>query len=180
MNSFMTTFANRNNIEPMFRFIRPMVILFCLLAAGAPIMKCWEQFACMNSVIDFASSLCLFGIVFIITSVSLFTFFGLIISLSGLFAFFALVILLLVLFVFFGLMILVRAVFASRLQAVTVGAVFMKLRQWKDFLAVRALFCLNGIRHFFFLNKKLCLEPSESYTLSCGSFYYNSICGEGK
>ena len=176
----MTTFANRNNIEPMLWLVRPMVILFCLFTTSTPVMTCREQFARFNGITNFGSGFYLFGIVFAITFVSLLTFFSLIILLSGLFAFFGLVILLLVFFVFFGLVILVRAIFASRLQAVMVGTVFMKLRQWKDLFAFRTSFGYNWFRHFFFLNKKLCLEPSGSNALPLGSFYYNSIYGEGK
>jgi len=179
--------TNRNNIELMFWFITKMVmILFCLFATSAPIMTCREQFACTNSAIDFASSFCLFGIVFAIMFVCLLAFFGLIMSFACLFAFVGLEVLLLVLFVFFGLGISLSAlfvffalfilpftVFAIRLQTITVGMVFMKLGQWKDFLARRTSFCFNGVSHSCFLSKRVWLEPIGSYILPCGSFYYN-------
>jgi hypothetical protein len=38
------------------------------------------------------------------------------------------------------------------------------------FLAVRALFCLNGLRHDRFSNKRLCLEPSLPFTRRMARF----------
>ena len=166
----MTLNANRNNIKPMFWFIRPMVVFFCLFATGTPIVTCRKQFAVSNSMIDFASGFYLFGIVFVITFVCLFvclfTFCSLGISLLGLFA-------------FFGLFILPFAVFAINLQTIMAGTVFIKLRQWKDSFAFRTSFGYNWFRHgSFSLSKRLCLEPPESYILSRGlSYYSNSFAG---
>ena len=160
MKIFMTLRTNRDNIKPMFRFIGPMVILFCLLAACTPIMMCGEQFSCTNSTTDFVSGLFLFGIVFIITFACLFAFVGLEISLFDL-------------FVFFGLAILPRAVFAIILQPVT--RAFRKLGQWKDSLAFRTSFCFNWFRHGLIPYIKSCLEPVSGYIPVSGLLYYSGM-----
>ena len=171
MNMFMTFTTDRNNIKPVdFVISKIMVIMLCLFIAIRTFVCCgFSQKACTNSIIDFVFGFYLFGIVFIITFMCLLAFCTLAVTFicldTYLFTFFALGILLLVTFM---------AVFASRLQAVTA---FRKLGQWKNSFAFITSFGYNWFRHGLIPYIKSCLEPPESYILSRGLSYYNTLGG---
>ena len=116
MNMHMALMANRNYIEPMFWFIRPMVILFCLFATGTPIVKCWKQFAVSNSMID--------------------SIFGLIVV---------------------------------KMKTIILFLIIP--------LVLFSMFCYNVFSHVRFLCKRIWSEPPESYILSRGLSYYNTLGG---
>ncbi len=65
------------------------------------------------------------------------------------------------------------------LQIIFRDTIFIKLRKWFNFLALRTLFCYGLLRHGFFLIKKLCLEPLQDQFL-CGSLYYTILNKGGK
>ena len=65
--------------------------------------------------------------------------------------------------------------FTRRAQRVRFVIILAKLRSRLNFLALRALFCYDLLRHGFSLIKKLCFEPSRNQ-LPCGfsSLYHKS------
>ena len=62
------------------------------------------------------------------------------------------------------------AIFTPATMSIFVARMFVKLRVCFNFLAFRALFCLNSVRHFRFLFKRICLGPSARTTLALGPF----------
>ena len=168
----MTLNANRNYVELVFFGIAHVVVIFfCLFAAGTPIVKCWKQFACTNSAIDFVSGFCLFRIIFAITFVITFVY---------LFAFCTLIVSFVFLFAFFSLIVLSRAVFAMIHKTITFGSAFIKLGQWMKSFAFRTSFGYNWFRHGLIPYIKSRLEPVSGYNPVSGSLYNNNYYKEVK
>ena len=179
MNFIMTRTTNRNNIEPMFGRIVRMVILLRLFAATALKQSGFRHvFSCYCIVY---STLCstFIGIVFAIFLTGLLAFFRLTIQLVCLPAFFGSAIFFITLpvclFAFrsSAIFFLVQrcAFFAPRMKAIFMSSGFIKLRSGFNSFAIYASFCLNCLRHFLFLFKRLCLGPIGSTILPVGSLY---------
>ncbi len=177
--------ANRNNIKPVFEIITFMVmILHCLLTtrAGQGIRS--NQFiaadSTCNGIFCFTFFRVLVAVFLMILSAFFcfevfarslllykFSFFGL----SELFSGF-----LLAEFSFLGFPVLLidlcMAIFAIASITILSATVFVKLCQWFNFLARRALLQYDGFRHccLLLINGRV-FEPSESQPL-CGFLYY--------
>lgn len=155
----MTFSTNRNYIEPMFRRIAGMMILFCLFATKTLQSVDLRQFTHSCSIVHHILSFCSFGISFpiILLAISIcgFAFVGFLIFLSSYFE-------LLGLSIKFPLMIFTN--FTTTSITTWSGAILVKFRNCFNFFANRTDFCLNWFRHLLFLNKSLCLEPIVAHT----------------
>lgn len=204
MNLFMTFNAFTNN-EQRLRIVGMMVFL-CLFATGAfEAIRAWQStgpygssnrirgfsffrvfsFAIKASAItcNFASIALEVGFAAFALSVNSqvsflvsLTFFGLTVGFFSSLAFIALFVSLLASPAIFALLIGCLTTLALRMQPVFGRTVFAEFRDFFNFLAFRASFCFNYLRHGFFLIKKLCSEPLQTQYL-CGSLYYSSSFG---
>ncbi len=175
MPYFMTSSANRNNIEPMFGFMALiMVVVLCLLSARTYHSFYQFYFSCQNSIMY---SIYCFVILrktlfppFVASIIGNHTFFALMIAFFSGFSFFAFLISTSGGFIFWFLVKFFYARFTVTAKAIEITFVFVELGSWMKFLASRTLFCYDCFRHGFFLIKKLCLEPLQTQYL-CGSLY---------
>ena len=69
------------------------------------------------------------------------------------------------------------AYFTIGVAAIFVSSVFMVIRQWFDFLAIRATSCYDCLRHDFLLIRKLCSEPVLGHVPGAGLLYYTPSLG---
>lgn len=164
MNNIMTFSTYRNNIKVMFWFITvPMMVLLCEFRATMALQSFRSrQFVVLNGIINGIAgfnSFRKFSSMF-----STFTY-------CNFSSFFALIVMFKIYFF---------AIFAFALKSIFSGTIFVKLRNFFNFLAFGTSFCFNRFRHGFFLCKKLCLEPLQDQFL-CGLFYINpffNLCQE--
>ena len=196
----MTRNANRDNIEPMFRFVAmPMMVLFCLRRAIMALQSIRpEQSAGSDGMIDSVMSFISFGMTNMVAFCYDFAFFALSITFSCGLAFFcrcitrpgfvtydltlfALLVTFLISFAFFALPIffgiLQTTSLAFRKMQVFGFRMFIKFRDWFDLFASMTLFRYDLLRHGrFSLNvKRLCLEPYAPPVGVFGSLYFNVI-----
>ena len=183
MNRSMTTFANRNYIELVFfRITHVMMIYLCSnIAIRTIINRGVRYFSSSDSITKILGNIAFMFVFFVplfpMCQKEIFSFFCLHPFYMNLLPMFAID-------VFASCRPSNFAFIISRNTLFTITSAFrfsyfagIIFRDGLNFLAFRALFCLNWFRHFFFLNKKLCLEPFGSYILPCGSLYYNNSFG---
>lgn len=155
----MTFTTKRNYIEPVFRCIAGMMILFCLFAARTLQSIGVRQFAHSYSIIHRILSFCFFGVSFpvILLAISIcgFAFIGFLIFLSSCFELLGLSI---------KLPLMIFTNFATTSMSIWSGTILGKFRKCFNFFAIGTGFCLNWFRHLLFLNKSLCLEPTMAHT----------------
>lgn len=194
----MTIYTNRNDIKIMFRRITKMMMVMCCLFAATITFKYFgrRNFSFPNSVLYAFSG---FNFLWVFVSISFYSFFAFFTSQifsNCFFAFFTLLKMFSVCFSLFALEILFgfNAILFCLLVSFYAGdiafftfrtiakvysgfsfVVFVKFREWFDFVATRTSFCYNLARHCFLHNRKLCLEPKTDTMSVLGSFYYRYL-----
>lgn len=181
MNSIMTIKAYRNNSEPVFFTISfVMMVCCCLVSAitflgtytGHPTSSYFHS-NCLTCSFVFWAILEIFGF-------CTFTFVCLSVFLAANFTLLAFIV------AFLGscpalsslsrLKIGILALFTGTLQSIGSFSIFAELRSGFNFLATRASFCFNWLRHVLFLIKRVCLELVTAHTVA-GLFYYTAYSG---
>lgn len=163
----MASTAKWNNIKPLAKIIARMMVFLGRPSAPTSVFFSWTQGAPHNCFSDSISGT---YFVFIVCFVSLSAF---IFNLSTFCSFSSQS---LFSFCFFAFWINKRlsAFLANAVMPVFHCSVFMKFRDFLNFLAMTALFCYDWFRHGFFLLKKLCLEPLQAQYLYGSSYYATS------
>jgi len=174
----MTIKTNRNNIEPMLRFVTLVMVIVRRLFTTRTLQRIWSrQSIFFYRSIDNLTSFNALGITNSICKNSRFTFFAVCIAFLASLAFLALVIAFVRSLAFFALAVLFSTYFTMRLIAIFATLVFRKFRKWFDFFALATSFRYDLLSHNRLLNRRLCLEPVAGHTPAVGSLYYSRPIG---
>ena len=184
MNISVTFNTNRHNFMIINLFIAEIMMIFLCLVFST-VMACKfggrQQNAFFNKASNGNTSPNHFWVSFFVSVESFSSFFAFVITILCYFILFTSPVSDFGFPIIFGFFIVYSpfsvTTIAPTLKFVFCRRMFAKFRDWFNFLAFSALLCLNCIRHFFFLNKKLCLEPSGSYALPHGLSYYSKEGG---